>query len=161
MYPPYTLRLGLASVFSNIDLGNEVVVAGAFARTLKARGNEVPILWQHNAREPVGIGKLAETGSGLMVEGQLILWVSKAREAYDPMKARILKGLSIGYVVIRDEVKSGVRYLQELKLYEVSLVTFPMNEMATVTSVKQGNNLDAQLVAVAEELRAAREMWRR
>ena len=48
----------------------------------------------------------------------------------------MLKGLSIGYDAVRSVMKDGVRLLQEVKLYEVSTTAFPMNEMATVTSVK-------------------------
>jgi hypothetical protein len=52
------------------------------------------------------------------------------------------------------------RYLRELKLFEVSLVVAPMNELATVTAVKGSNNLDAQIRQLAEQIRNAREAWR-
>jgi hypothetical protein len=46
-------------------------------------------------------------------------------------------------------------------LFEVSLVVMPMNELATVTSVKSGNDVNEHIRQLAEEIRNAREMWRR
>src|SRR5690606_32365818 len=45
-------------------------------------------------------------------------------------------GISIGYSVIQKAFKGAVRYLKELALWEISTVTFPANEFATVTTVK-------------------------
>jgi hypothetical protein len=128
--------VGLASVYGNEDLGGDIVEPGAFTKTLSEKGGEVPLLWQHNMREPIGIGRLTDTQKGLEIQGKLILTVGKAREAYDLMKNRVIKGLSIGYDTVRDEVKDKRRLLKELKLWEVSVVTFPMNELANVQSVK-------------------------
>lgn len=60
----------------------------------------------------------------------------EAQKAYLLLKARIVKGLSIGFEAIKDSVVNGVRHLNEIKLYEGSVVTFPMNDMALITSVK-------------------------
>jgi len=128
--------VGLASVYGNEDLGGDIVEPGAFTKTLSEKGGEVPLLWQHNMREPIGIGRLTDTQKGLEIQGKLILTVGKAREAYDLMKNRVIKGLSIGYDSVRDEIKDKKRLLKELKLWEVSVVTFPMNELANVQSVK-------------------------
>jgi uncharacterized protein len=127
---------GLASVYGNVDLGGDVVMPGAFAKSLADRGHEIPILFQHDMRQPVGLGKLKDTSQGLEIQGQLVLEVAKAREAYSLLKARVLRGLSFGYDTVKSDIQAGVRYLRELKLYEVSLVTVPMNELATVTAVK-------------------------
>jgi phage head maturation protease len=56
------------------------------------------------------------------------------------MKAKALRGLSIGYDTVRSSMKDGTRQLLELKLFEVSLTPFPMNELATVTSVKDASD---------------------
>ena len=48
----------------------------------------------------------------------------------------MLKGLSIGYDNVKSKVVDGVRRLSELKLWEISLVTFPMNPAAQVMGVK-------------------------
>jgi uncharacterized protein len=151
---------GMASIYQNLDLGGDIVAPGAFTRTLQAKGNEVPVLWAHDLRAPIGLGKLQDTPAGLSIAGQLVLSVSKAREAYDLMKARVLKGLSIGYDVVRSDMKDGARRLLELKLYEVSLVTLPMNELATVSAVKAHDaHLEQQLREFREMLDAARKAW--
>jgi HK97 family phage prohead protease len=127
---------GMASVFGNVDLGGDVIEPGAFTRTLQHKGGEVPILFSHDTRQPIGLGKVQETKAGLEITGELVLQSSKAMEAYHLMKKGVLKGLSIGYDSVKDTVTSGIRHLHEVKLFEVSLVVFPMNEMAMVSSVK-------------------------
>jgi uncharacterized protein len=74
---------------------------------------------------------------------------SKAQEAYALMNKGALKGLSIGFDVVRDTLANGIRHLHELKLYEVSVVTFPMNEMAMVSSAKSDDPVANFRVTVA------------
>jgi HK97 family phage prohead protease len=131
--------IGYASVFQNVDLGGDRVKRGAFARTIKAQDGRVPILWQHDTEKPIGVSlSLEEDSEGLKVHGQLNLEVQQGRECYALMKQGALKGLSIGYDVIRSSPgKNGsYRELEELKLYEFSPVTFPMNTEAAVERVK-------------------------
>ena len=128
--------VGFAAVYSNVDLGGDVIEPGAFAKTLAEKNGEVPILWQHDAREPIGLGKLTDSPQGLLISGELALESPVAQKAYGLLKRGILKGLSIGYDTVKQHLAGGVRKLTELKLYEVSLVTFPMNEQALVTGVK-------------------------
>ncbi len=142
---------GMASVYGNRDLGGDVVEAGAFSKTLSEKNGEVPILWQHDMREPIGIGKLSDSADGLQIKGELALESPTAVKAYGLLKRGVLKGLSIGYDTIRDEVKDKVRYLKELKLWEVSIVTFPMNELATVQSVKQIEDAKLELSEFIEQ----------
>jgi uncharacterized protein len=132
---------GMASVFGNVDLGGDVVEPGAFSRSLMHKNGEVPILYQHDTRSPIGLGRVKETKAGLEITGELVMQTSKAQEAYALMKRGVLKGLSIGFDVVRDTVANGIRHLHELKLYEVSVVTFPMNEMASISSVKSDDSL--------------------
>jgi uncharacterized protein len=127
---------GLASVYGNMDLGGDVVEPGAFAKTIQDRGGEVPLLFAHDTRQPIGLAKLRDTNLGLLIEGELVLDVPKARETYTLLKHKVLRGLSIGYDLIKSDIVNGVRRLRELKLFEVSVVVVPMNELATVTAVK-------------------------
>jgi uncharacterized protein len=146
---------GMASVFGNVDLGGDVVEPGAFSRSLQHKKGEVPILYQHDTRQPIGLGRVRETRAGLEITGELVMQTSKAQEAYALMKRGVLKGLSIGFDVVRDTVANGIRHLHELKLYEVSVVTFPMNEMAMVSSVKSDDpvvNFRATLAECSKKL---------
>ena len=133
---------GYASVFEEIDSYRDIVKRGAFEKTLaesESKGRAVPILWQHDAAKPIGVyTELKEDEHGLYVEGQLNMDVQQAREALSLLRQKALSGISIGYNSVRydTDVKSGVRRLYELKLYEASLVTFPACDSARVTDVK-------------------------
>jgi HK97 family phage prohead protease len=136
------------------DAHGDVVVKGAFKDTIAAggrNGNGIAMLYQHNAREPIGVWtKLEEREKGLYVEGELILDVQRAKETYVLMRKGALKGLSIGYDFPRlangmrdpdswETIEKGdsyVRYLKKLDLWEISPVTFPANIRANVITVK-------------------------
>lgn len=134
---------GYASVFGNVDSYGEVVDAGAFTESLariKASGDPLPVLWQHNSREPIGGSDvLSEDSKGLLTEGFLLTdLIPLAKQAHGLMKRRVVKGLSIGYYVEKSSYneKTGIRNLIQLDLQEYSIVTFPANTLATVESVK-------------------------
>jgi uncharacterized protein len=134
---------GLAAVYGNVDLGGDVIEPGAFTKSLADRKNEVPILWQHDHREPIGVGTLTDTPQGLKIRGELVLESSQARAAFALMKRRALKGLSIGYELLKHFTKGPVKHLTEIAVREVSLVTFPMNERALVSVVKAEDGVPA------------------
>jgi len=133
---------GYGSVFNVIDSYKEIVVAGAFAESLKTR--QPSLLWQHRSGEPIGIYTgVKEDTIGLHVEGKLALKTARGAEAYELLKMGAVSGLSIGFVV-RDESYdrvTGVNTLKKLELWEVSLVTFPANDAARVTDVKSVEDL--------------------
>ena len=133
---------GYASIFGNKDLGNDVVVEGAFRKSLMRRKpKNVKMLMQHDTKMPIGVyDKIKEDENGLKVQGRLALGTQKGKEAYELLKMGALDGLSIGYKAdpkkqVYDERKRK-RYLKEVDLMEISLVTFPMNPKAQITSVK-------------------------
>lgn len=133
---------GYGSVFGVVDSYKEIVAPGAFSESLaaiRAKGRPVPVLWQHRSGEPIGIySALSEDSHGLKVDGQLILDVSRAKEAHALMKAGAVTGLSIGYYVREDsyDEKERVRTLKKLDLVEISLVTFPANDDARIDAIK-------------------------
>ena len=152
---------GLAAVYGNLDQGYDVILPGAFTKTLKDHGGKVPLLYQHNSNMPIGMGALTDSMEGLHIKGELVLEVSKARESYALMKRDVLKGLSIGYRTIVDEYDrdKDIRYLKELRLYEVSLVMFPMNLLAQVSAVKQYEDMSVEeLIAEAESKSLPKDM---
>jgi hypothetical protein len=75
---------------------------------------------------------MREDSHGLYVEGKINLETQRGREARSLLQQGALKGLSIGYDVVKDTISEGVRDLVELKLWEFSLVTFPANTRAAV-----------------------------
>ena len=133
---------GYASVFGVIDSHNDIIEYGAFAASLKKRGQgkKVKLLWQHHADEPIGkFITIREDHYGLYVEAQLALDVQKGYEAYALLKSGTVEGLSIGYNTVKSTIDedSGARVLTEVDLWEISLVTFPANPDAQITMVKQ------------------------
>jgi HK97 family phage prohead protease len=121
---------GYASVFSALDEGGDIVMPGAFRRTLGKRGRDrIRLLFQHDPKEPVGLwNHLAEDGAGLWAEGRLILGVPRADALKRLIETRAIDGLSIGFRTVRAtrEAATGHRRIHEIDLWEISIVTFPM-----------------------------------
>ncbi len=127
---------GLAAVYGTVDYQGDVIEPGAFTKTLADKGSEVPILWQHDLNEPIGLGTVADSADGLQIKGSLALESPVAQKAYALMKAGVIKGLSFGFDTVRREFEKGVRHLKEVKLWEVSLVTIGANNLAQIQGVK-------------------------
>jgi HK97 family phage prohead protease len=132
---------GYASVFGIEDQGHDIVMAGAFRRSLRARGvGGVKLLFQHDAREPIGIWRdIHEDGHGLYVRGYILQDVARGHDALALLRAGALDGLSIGYQLVRSRIDRarGARLLLDIDLWEISLVTFPLLPAARVTAVKR------------------------
>jgi HK97 family phage prohead protease len=149
---------GYASTFGNLDQGFDIVEKGAFKKTLKDNKGKFPILADHNPYEHIGWNeKASEDDTGLLVRGSLMLKVQKGAEKYALAKKAIeLKapmGLSIGYTTITaepDKENIRIRRLKELKLWEYSLVTFPMNTQAMVTAAKNIGEADKAAFLISQ-----------
>lgn len=153
---------GYASFFGLADQGNDVVVQGAYGRSLKRladKGGRVKMLWQHDPAQPIGIwDEVKEDGRGLYVRGRILADVEKGREAVALIAAGAIDGLSIGYrTIVAEKDAKGRRLLQELELWEVSLVTFPMLPEARVGAKGELPEAEA-LRELAAELETARRM---
>jgi len=130
---------GYASIFDVVDSHNDVVAQGAFKNIKKYEKGDVKLLWQHRPDEPIGvIENIKEDGKGLHIEGKLLLEVRQGKEAYTLLKSGAMKGLSIGYNVNDYDIdrKTNIRNLKSVDLWEISLVTFPANGHASITSIK-------------------------
>jgi HK97 family phage prohead protease len=147
---------GYASRFNVVDLGRDLVLAGAFAQSLRERGARgIKLLFQHDPAEPIGVWlELREDAYGLFVRGRVLPEVERGREVLALMRAGALDGLSIGFRAVegRTDSKSGVRRLHRVDLWEVSIVTFPMLPEARVSAVKHS---DARLLAAIRRAAAA------
>jgi hypothetical protein len=152
---------GYASLFGVVDLGRDLVLPGAFRESLALRPPAaVKMLWQHEPRHPLGVWRdIREDGRGLHVAGQLDLSVAKAREAHALMRSGAVDGLSIGFRTLRSrkDASSGVRRLEKLDLWEISIVTFPMLPGARVGLVKAAAR-DSPACLAAAIRRSARRL---
>lgn len=132
---------GYASTFGNVDNGGDRVIAGAFAKSISvktARG--VKMLRDHDKRHLIGEWlEIREDAKGLYVRGRVFVDIQMGKETLVLMRAGQLSALSIGYKTIESEYSKldDVRNLREIDLWEISVVPFPMNEMATIDAVKQ------------------------
>lgn len=130
---------GHAAAFGNIDNGGDVILPGAFARTIKEDFDRIKILSLHNDFE-LPIGKpieLREDEKGLFLKAK-ISDTQKGRDVLTLMRDGVLNRLSIGYNAVEFDFDSatGVRTLKEVKLWEISVVTWAMNDLAQVDEVK-------------------------
>lgn len=142
---------GYASLFAVADQSNDVVMPGAFAASLKARGPAaVRMLFQHDPAEPIGVWlDLREDVKGLRAIGRLLPDVAKARDVQALLRGGGIDGLSIGFHArtARRDPRTGVRRLYAVDLWEISIVTFPMLSGARVAAVKAGKGNEQQALA--------------
>lgn len=140
---------GYGSVFGVKDSYDDVIAAGAFARSLgehKSAGTMPAMLWQHDPSEPIGVWTdMTEDAKGLKIKGRLALDTSRGKEAHALLKMGALNGLSIGFVSKQwaYDKDTDIRTLTEVDLWEVSLVTFPANGKSRITNVKSCDDLNA------------------
>jgi HK97 family phage prohead protease len=138
---------GLASTWER-DLGDDVIHAGAFARTLShwraSKGRIVPLVDMHRYHSVRSVlGKLVdaeETAEGLRVKFEVVPG-EDGNALLDRLRGGFINGLSIGYSVVTADYeettdeggrKRLVRHIRELKLVEVSAVIWGMNPGALV-----------------------------
>lgn len=131
---------GYAAIFGEKDLVGDIIRRGAFKKTLESWRNarkNIPLLYQHE--ETIGvITEAFEDDIGLYVKGEINLNVEEGRKAYELLKQGALQGLSFGYEVLQSRwAKDGTREILEVKLWEVSLVTFPAQEKTKILSFKK------------------------
>lgn len=135
---------GYASVFNVIDQHNDLIRPGSFKELDLSK---IKFLWQHRVEEPIGvIEKIAQDKFGLFFKAKLLLDIPQAKNAYNLIKAKIINGVSIGFQLLKSYQKEEVRVIEDLDLWEISLVTFPANKHANIIEFKhliQGNNMDS------------------
>jgi HK97 family phage prohead protease len=129
---------GYASAFGIADESGDVVMPGAFAKSLGKRGQGgVRMLFQHDPKEPIGIWEaIREDGFGLWVEGRLVPGVPRADALKRLIETRAIDGLSIGFRTVRAtrDGKGRQRKLWQIDLWEISIVTFPMLDRARIAA---------------------------
>ncbi len=144
---------GYGAVFGNIDSHGDVILKGAFRETIresKKTGRWPAMLLQHGGffssddQMPVGVWTaMEEDDTGLKMQGQMAVATTRGKDAYELLKMEprpALNGLSIGYrakeFALGTKPTEPRRTLKKVELFEVSLVTFPSNDLARVSGVK-------------------------
>lgn len=146
----YGLFTGYANVYGIKDLHEEIVDAGAFKQTLTVKAS-YPLLWNHNADEPIGLISLSDTAKGLYADGQINLGTSRGRDVYALFKQGAVDGLSIGgWVEDFYYDTDGVYHARTINLREVSATPFPANTESLVDSVKNDKPTPDEIVQARE-----------
>ena len=127
---------GYASVFGGVDSYGDMIMPGAYAKTLENRERPVQLRWNHYG--PV-IGKyteIYEDEKGLVVSGELTKGHSVAEDAAALLRHGAIDGLSIGYIARQAEQEGVIRKLTEIELFEISVVEEPADNAARISGVK-------------------------
>lgn len=150
---------GYASVFGNVDAYGTAIAKGAFKKTLQERGGKIPVLWQHDSYTPIGKPtEIKEDAKGLYVDSSIDEGVTYGREAMSLLRHGVPLGLSIGFEIIKSRPyeagdddaldwsgapswaegpgREYVRVIEELGIWEYSIVTFAGNEQVSIDDVR-------------------------
>jgi uncharacterized protein len=128
---------GYASVFGNKDSYDDIIVPGAFKKTIQ-ESKRVKVLWQHDPWQPIGKPlAMSEDSKGLHVKAK-ISNTSLGKDVVQLIKDNVIDELSIGFNTIKDEWDNlkNARLIKEVKLWEFSPVTFAANDQASIDSIK-------------------------
>lgn len=151
---------GYGSVFNNTDAYGDVVVKGAFVRSLgeHAEKKTAPaMLWQHNPDWPVGKWvEVREDDRGLYMKGQFAD-TAQAKDVRTLARMGAITGMSIGFVPKKADYdkESDLRMIRDVDLWEVSLVTFPANDQARVVEARAADLEQADVTEIERTLRDA------
>lgn len=164
---------GYASTY-DLDRGKDKIVPGAFSNSIKERFTEskkirngksqIKVLWQHYPEVIIGkLLEIKEDEKGLFVKIELFNdpLFPEAAKAYKLLKLGEIFCFSIGYginpggsEIIELDDGEYIKLLKDLTIFEVSFVTFPMNEKSEVTNVKENNSLmSEQSVQLLKEIK--------
>lgn len=140
---------GIASTPSTDRMGDVVDPQGAKFKL------PIPLLWQHNSREPIGWVTAARiTDKGIEVDGEVATveedgsLKQRLTEAWQMLKAKLVRGLSIGFNSLESARIDGTYgvHFSAWEWLELSCVTIPANQDASITAIK---SIDSALLAAS------------
>ena len=161
---------GYAAHWWSADSYMTAMAPGAFKKSLRERGDKIPVLAYHDPEKPIGLhSSLKEDKTGLAVDVELIEDGAHGSIILKHLRRGMPYGLSFGFQTIKDrsaedgdpidvsQIKgikaSDIRVITEVKLWETSVVTFPANEAATINAVRHQHSID-YLSSLLESMRA-------
>lgn len=143
--------IAYASVFDVLDRQGDIVVRGAFSRTIREDGDRIKVLYQHDTHRPIGIPlHLEEDSKGLLTVSK-ISDVADGRDALRLIKDGVIDRMSIGFEVRKatafedEDLRSRLTgyaaqlpmyKLEDIRLWEYSPVTFAANDSANIVAVR-------------------------
>lgn len=149
---------GYFSIFGNVDSDGDMIMPGAFSRSLNNNYKRIKHLNQHRSYEPLAATKndnliVKEDSKGLYFESK-ITQTSYGKDVILLYQDGVIDEHSIGYEVIKSRDhdsmtverwgrKVPVKELHELKLWEGSSVTWGANELTAGANIKSLNKEQA------------------
>ncbi|QEK39745.1 HK97 family phage prohead protease [Candidatus Sneabacter namystus] len=150
---------GYASVFQHVDQAQDMLMPGAFKKSLqKKNDNTFKLLWQHDATKPIGkIISAQEDTHGLLITASIVKETDTGKEAITLITSGIVQGLSVGIIPNPEKTffnPQGFNEIYETELHEISVVTFPANTMAKIEDISSQNEINSltNLINTAQEL---------
>ena len=126
---------GYACFYNYIDDGGDLIADTAFEKsTIFKKPDHVKMLYQHDITRPIGRWTYFKHDQyGLYAEGEIYTSVTDGEMSAELLEKNIIDGLSIGFITKQSHMRSDhVRILEEIDLREISLVTFPMQDIARI-----------------------------
>jgi len=155
---------GYFSSFNNIDGDGDMILKGAFAQSIQARGplsasnRKIAHLWNHNWEEPIGkILELVEDDFGLRFVSQMGR-SAKGQDTFLNYQDGIVREHSVSFFYINE----GTRLVQDkinsyfelfnVDLIEGSTVTFGANSETPMIDVTKSENVEGVLLNLSQEM---------
>lgn len=136
---------GYGSYFGNKDSDSDVILKGAYKKTIAENGNRVKYLYQHDMNQPIGkMTELYEDDKGLVFVAE-IAKTQLGKDVVELMKSGVITENSVGIMPIQKQNKGDYREISEVKLYEISAVTLAANDQAKILDVK--GNIDVEKIS--------------
>lgn len=164
---------GYLSTYDDVDSYGTYFMPGAWDKSIERfnSGEVIPVLWSHDRKMPIGkFTELKSDDKGLWGRGKLTLEDPQAKIAYAHMKDGSVMGLSVGFEMDYDNViynrMLDALGIAEADLYECSVVVFPANTNAKITSYKSQNHdhgenkMEGSILETIEKMNAAIENLR-
>lgn len=139
-----------AAAFGNLDSYRDKITPGAFTKTIQERAPKIKVLFNHDPGQIVGKPQgMTQDNYGLLTATKMSM-TQLGRDVLALAEEGAISELSIGYVPMKfqegqDDEGRYFRELTEIKLYEYSFVTFPANEAAVITAIKNASDLEREL----------------
>jgi len=126
--------------------GGERLLAGAFSRTIRHRGNRIPLFRNHEHDMALGVSRRFIDGPDELVGEFRVNDGPAGDRLLEDVERGYLPGLSVGFMPLdTDRDGDGITEVREAQLVEVSMVGLPAYAGAGLLAVRQAQDLDALL----------------
>lgn len=172
---------GYAATWWDVDSWWSAMKPGAFRKTIKERGDRIPVLWNHNDNTPIGrVTEIKEDKRGLFFKADFVEKTQHGAETLELLRAGVPLGISFGFETLKSRqgtdddplefsndlpyvrdakklAKTDIQVKEEVRLWEVSPVTFPANEQAQYTDIRSQGDL-ALIQHLTREINEGRQL---